>query len=166
MAVAYLGLGSNLGDRIASLRTALHRLSERVRIVAVSPVYETEPVGYRDQPWFLNAVVAGRTELTPTDLLAFVKQIEADLGRQPSFVNAPRPVDVDILLYDRLLVRTPDLTIPHPRLATRAFVLRPLADLAPDLQHPEIGRSIREILATLPPGPAVEQTELSLEVRW
>ncbi|MCS7003421.1 MAG: 2-amino-4-hydroxy-6-hydroxymethyldihydropteridine diphosphokinase [Dehalococcoidia bacterium] len=138
MATVYLGLGGNLGDRVANLRAALRALTAGgVAITAVSPFYETDPVGYADQPPFVNAVAVGDTTLSPDALLTLAKAIERDLGRQPSFRNAPRPVDIDILLYDDLTRDDPALTLPHPRLAERAFVLAPLADLAPDLRLPD-----------------------------
>jgi len=150
MPVVYLGLGSNLGDRESNLREAIRRLDEAgARVLALSPLYETAPVGYLDQPDFLNAVCRAETDLPPRDLLRVVKDIEAAMGRQPSFRNAPRPIDIDILFYDDLVLNTPDLVIPHPCLAERAFVLAPLADLAPNLCHPVLGHTVEALLTAL-----------------
>lgn len=149
MVTVYLALGGNVGDREANLAAALNALTSAVQLQAVSAVYETEPVGYADQPWFLNVVCRGQTDLSPRELLRLAKRIEAELGRKPTFRNGPRPVDVDILFYGDLALSEPDLVIPHPRLTERAFVLFPLADLAPDLLHPELNRSIQELANAL-----------------
>ena len=143
----YLGLGTNLGDRWQNLLRAIEGLRAFVAVDGVSPVYETEPWGYTEQPWFLNAVVTGLTELPPQDLLAALKDLERALGRQPTFRYGPRVIDVDILFYGQARIETPDLIVPHPRLHERAFVLIPLADLAPDLLHPVLGEPIRVLLA-------------------
>lgn len=147
-ATVLLGLGSNLGDREGHLRAAVERLARRgVEVVARSSLYETEPVGFRQQPRFLNAVVKGTTLLTPMALLSVARELEREAGRRPSFRNAPRPLDVDILAYDDLVQEGPELTIPHPRLAERAFVLVPLAEVAPGWAHPILGLSAAELLA-------------------
>jgi len=143
----YLGLGSNLGDRQANLARALKLLGERLHIELVSSLYETEPVDYTEQPLFLNAICRAQTELGPMQLLSLVKGIEASLGRVPSFPNAPRPIDIDIIFYGDRVMETPDLTIPHPRLEERAFVLIPLLEVAPDLRHPVSGMHIRDLAA-------------------
>jgi 2-amino-4-hydroxy-6-hydroxymethyldihydropteridine diphosphokinase len=142
----YLGLGSNLGDRLATLVAARAALLPLVRLTAASPIYETTPWGVTDQPLFLNQVVRGLTELSPLELLDYLKGIETVLGRQPSYRYGPRLIDLDILLYDNLVVQTPELVIPHPRLAERAFVLVPLADLAPNLRHPISSLTVRQLL--------------------
>ncbi|KPJ54187.1 MAG: hypothetical protein AMJ37_00820 [Dehalococcoidia bacterium DG_18] len=143
----YLGLGANLGDRQANLARALKLLGERLHVEQVSPIYETQPVGYAEQPPFLNAVCRAQTELGPLQLLSLVKGIEASLGRVPGFPNAPRPIDLDIIFYGDLIMETPDLTIPHPRLEERAFVLIPLLEVAPDLRHPVSGEKVKDLAA-------------------
>jgi 2-amino-4-hydroxy-6-hydroxymethyldihydropteridine diphosphokinase len=149
--VVYLGLGSNLGDRAANLRAALARLGEAgVALRRLSPLYETEPVGVRDQPWFLNAVAEAETALEPQALLAAAKAVERAVGRTPGPRWGPRAVDVDLLLYgDRQVADAePWLVIPHPELWRRRFVLVPLADLRPDLLAPD-GTSIGARIAAL-----------------
>ncbi|HEU0002839.1 MAG TPA: GTP cyclohydrolase MptA [Ktedonobacteraceae bacterium] len=146
----YLALGSNLGDRRGNLAAALQRLREVMKIVTISSVYETEPVGYTDQPRFLNLVLRGLTTLTPQELLQAAKQIEKTLGRQDTFRNGPRLIDIDIIFYDDLHIAQDDLTIPHPRMAERAFVLVPLAEIAPDRIDPVSGKSARQLLAEVP----------------
>ena len=143
----YLGLGSNLGDRQANMEKALKLLGDTLQMELVSSVYETEPVGYIEQPMFLNAVCCGQTELGPLQLLSLVKGMEASLGRVSSFPNAPRTIDVDIIFYGNVIMQTPELTIPHPRLEERAFVLIPLLEIAPDLRHPISGESIKDLAA-------------------
>ena len=143
----YLALGSNLGDRMSNLASAVEHLSQKVNIKKVSTVYETEPVYYKEQSLYLNAVLSAVTELEPSDLLRFVKSIESDLGRQPSFRNAPRTIDIDILFYGDQVAETAELIIPHPRIAERAFVLVPLAEIAPGLVHPVLQKRVSELLA-------------------
>ena len=150
-AVVYLGLGSNLGDRGDNLRRALNAIGTFAVIEAVSRVYESEPVDYLDQPDFWNLVARVRTSLEPAALFARLKQIETDIGRTPSFRNAPRLIDVDILTYDQLVLDTLALEIPHPRMRERAFVLYPLAELEPGFKHPATG----ELLSTLLEQPAL-----------
>lgn len=145
----YLALGSNLGDRRGYLSTALQRLREIIDIHAISSVYETEPVGYLDQPKFLNMVCSGKTGLDPVTLLQAVKAIEVEVGRQPTFRNGPRAIDIDILFYDDLILEQEKLTIPHPRMNERAFVLVPLAEIAPDVIDPVSRRSVQELAETV-----------------
>lgn len=142
----YLGLGSNLGDRHQNLRRALRLLSEKMTIQMVSSIYETEPIGFSDQPVFLNAVCKATTSLSPEGLLLAAKEIEQEIGRTPTFQNGPRLIDIDILLYDNRIISTPDLEIPHPRMSERAFVLAPLAEIAPDLVHPIKGKRVSELI--------------------
>lgn len=146
LANAYLGLGSNLGDREQNLLRALSLLSTKVEVRRISSIYETEPVGYEEQPLFLNLVCQIATLLSPRELLNFAKEIEAAMGRVPSGQrNSPRLIDIDILLYGSESIESPDLTIPHPRLEERAFVLIPLAEIAPDLIPPQLGKSIAQL---------------------
>lgn len=142
----YLALGSNLGDRRRQLLSALDQLRAVVAIQRISSIYETEPVGYLEQARFFNMVCNGTTTLQANDLLKYVKHIEGTMGRQATFRNGPRVIDIDILLYDDLILAQEDLIIPHPRMWQRAFVLVPLAEIAPDLRDPGSNTSLRELL--------------------
>ncbi len=142
----YIALGTNLGDRSANLDSAQASLPPAVNILSSSPVYETPPWGYLRQSSFLNQVVKCETHLTPEELLDYLKAIEKRLGRKPTFLYGPRTIDLDILFYDDLVLETSSLTIPHPRLDERAFVLVPFANLDSDMIHPVSGKSIRELL--------------------
>ncbi len=149
MATVFIGLGTNLGERERNLAEARRLLGSAVRLTAESTVIETEPWGYEDQADFLNQVVSGDTDLTPEDLLKELKSIEYRMGRTPSFRYGPRLIDLDLLYYDDLIQDRPDLTIPHPQLHVREFVLRPLAEVDPDWVHPVFKKTNLELLKAL-----------------
>ena len=128
---------------------ALTLLSQKVNLEKVSAMYETEPVGYKEQPLFLNMVCQITTDLSPWELLHLAKGIESKMGRISGFPDAPRLIDIDILFYDNQIIRTQKLTVPHPRLADRAFVLIPLAEIAPELTHPELDKSVAELASSV-----------------
>ena len=147
MKIAYLGLGSNIGDREAHLVEAVKRLdSADLRVLRCSSIYETEPQDMRGQAWFLNQVIEVETGLLPIQLLARIQKIEGEMHRQRETPKGPRTIDIDILLYDNVVIATTELDIPHPRLAQRRFVLEPLAELSPGLRHPVLDKTICELL--------------------
>ncbi len=148
-AVVYLGLGSNLGDKEDNIETAIRLLSQNMVVKSVSSLYRTEPMGFKQQPVFINAVVSALTGLDPVALLAVVKQIEVEMGRKPGFKDGPRLIDIDILFYGDLAINSPGLAIPHERLSERAFVLVPLAEIAPDLVHPLSKKKISDLVSAV-----------------
>ncbi len=147
--IIYLALGTNLGDRLANLHAAINAFPSSVVHRQSSHIYETPPWGYLDQPAFLNMAVKCETDLDAASLLKRLKQIEVEIGRVESFRWGPRQIDIDILFYDDLILESESLTIPHPRLHQRAFVLVPLADIALDLIHPVFQKTIAELLSTV-----------------
>jgi dihydropteroate synthase/2-amino-4-hydroxy-6-hydroxymethyldihydropteridine diphosphokinase len=161
-ASVFLALGSNLGDRRANLVQAVQRLGQAVRIEALSSVYETPPWGVTEQPAFYNLALRGATTLTPGALLAFAKQIEQEMGRQPAVRYGPRLIDIDILFYNNLVYNSEALVLPHPRLHERAFVLVPLADIDPSLLHPVLGVSVTQLLGQLAPADIVRCDTIDL----
>lgn len=154
----YISLGSNIGDREANLAEAVRSLAAFGSVARVSSLYETEPVEYLNQPWFLNCVVELQTEKMPRNLLSGMLEIERTMGRRRAVAKGPRTIDLDILLFGNSVIETPDLTVPHPAMQKRRFVLEPLAEIAPDVRHPILRRSARELLNELPKGsPAVRR---------
>ena len=147
MNVVYLGLGSNIGNREANIRQALDQLqTDDLRLLRLSSLYETEPMGFHDQPWFLNQVAEFATKLSPLQLLKRIQDVEKTLGRKREIVNGPRTIDIDILLFGDVVMKTAELTIPHPRYRERRFVLEPLLDLNPALKDPETRQPIAAML--------------------
>ncbi len=156
---AYLSLGSNVGNREAQLRQAVSRLETVGRVRRVSSFYETEPVEFTEQPWFLNCAVALEMSVTPQELMKSILQIEEKMGRRRVQKKGPREIDIDILLFGDEVVESEELTVPHPAMAQRRFVLDPLAEIAPDVRHPTIGKTVQELLRELPEGQAVRKLQ-------
>jgi len=155
--IVYLSLGSNLGDRSANLKTAIDRLASLGEVMAVSSFYETEPVELTAQPWFLNCAVKLDTEKMPRQLIAGILAIEQSMGRQRKQKNGPRIIDIDILLFGSSIIELPSLTVPHPKMHERRFVLEPLAEIAPEARHPVFRRTVKELRDALPPGQTVRK---------
>jgi 2-amino-4-hydroxy-6-hydroxymethyldihydropteridine diphosphokinase len=155
--LVYLSLGSNIGDRSANLQAAIDKLSSWGKVMAVSSFYETEPVEVAGQPWFLNCAVILDTEKMPKQLMASILDLEQQMGRRRTQQKGPRTIDVDILLFGNSIVDTASLTIPHPAMHQRRFVLEPMAEIAPDLRHPVFKRTMRELRDSLPPGQGVRK---------
>jgi 2-amino-4-hydroxy-6-hydroxymethyldihydropteridine diphosphokinase len=157
----YLSLGSNMGDRAANLKTAIECLGKLGKVLAVSSFYETEPVEFAAQPWFLNCAVELDTEKMPKQLLAAILDIEKEMGRRRIQKKGPRTLDIDILLFGNSIVKMKGLTIPHPAMHERRFVLEPLAEIAPEARHPIFQRTIRELRDELLPGQEVKRASES-----
>jgi 2-amino-4-hydroxy-6-hydroxymethyldihydropteridine diphosphokinase len=148
--MVYLSLGSNVGEREENLRAAIARLGGLGELVAVSSLYETEPMEFREQPWFLNCAVALKTALLPRQFLSRILKIEQEMGRRRTRQKGPRTIDIDLLLFGNSVVHTPQLDVPHPALHQRRFVLEPLAEIAPEARHPGLKRTVRELRDALP----------------
>lgn len=157
--IAYLSLGSNLGDRQAHLRDAIARLAAVGRILQLSSFYETEPVEFIEQPWFLNCAAEVETALPLEELMRELLRIEADMGRRRTQKKGPRSIDLDILLFGEEVVSSLHVTIPHPAMHQRRFVLEPLTEIAPDVLHPVLKKTIKELLDALPKGQAVREVK-------
>jgi 2-amino-4-hydroxy-6-hydroxymethyldihydropteridine diphosphokinase len=162
--LAYLSLGSNVGDRERQLRDAIARLEAAARVVSVSSFYETEPVEFADQAWFLNCAVVLETGATAEQLMAALLDIEQQMGRRRAQKKGPRIIDLDILMFTNtstgdVVIDSPELTIPHPAMHQRRFVLEPLAEIAAEARHPVLKKTMRELLAALPAGQAVRKVQ-------
>lgn len=157
MSTAFIGIGSNEGDRFTNLYNSIGLLVQECDIEKISSVYETAPEGFKEQPDFLNCIVQVDTELTPQQLLQELKSIEMMMGRAPSFINGPRIIDLDILLYGDRVIDTDELKLPHPRMHERAFVLVPFDEIAPDCVHPVLHKTIKELLEGLKNGGTVKK---------
>jgi 2-amino-4-hydroxy-6-hydroxymethyldihydropteridine diphosphokinase len=155
--IVYLSLGSNLGDREANLRAAIEELKEFGKVAAVSSFYETEPVEVTAQPWFLNCAVKFDTEKMPRQLISAILAIEQGMGRQRKQQKGPRTIDIDILFFGSSIIDIPSLTVPHPHLHERRFVLEPLVEIAPDVRHPIFKHTVRELRDALPAGQTVKK---------
>jgi len=159
--IVYLSLGSNIGDRAANLNSAIERLGALGTIEKISSFYETEPVEFTAQPWFLNIAVKLDTEKMPKQLLAGILDIEQQMGRRRTQKKGPRAIDIDILLFGNSIIDTKGLTVPHPAMHERRFVLEPLAEIAPEVRHPVFKRTLSELRDALPPGQAVRKVKKS-----
>jgi 2-amino-4-hydroxy-6-hydroxymethyldihydropteridine diphosphokinase len=155
--LAYLSLGSNLGNREGKLQEAARQLQALGRVAAVSSFYETEPVEFTEQPWFLNCAVALETALKPQELMTAILGIEKAMGRQRVQKKGPRVIDIDILLFRDVALDSAEVTIPHPAMHERRFVLEPLAEIAPEARHPVLNKTIRELRDALPSGAEVRK---------
>jgi 2-amino-4-hydroxy-6-hydroxymethyldihydropteridine diphosphokinase len=153
----YISLGSNVGDRQSHLRDAIAHLRAQGRVVSVSSFYETEPVDFTEQAWFLNCAVSLETTRAPEQLMAAVLQIEVEMGRRRIQPKGPRIIDIDILLFGDEVINSPALTVPHPAMQDRRFVLQPLAEIAPTVRHPVLRKTIVELLEVLPAGQTVQK---------
>ncbi len=159
MTVVYLGFGSNVGDRESNIQRALDQLQiDDLRLLRASSLYETEPMGFQDQPWFLNQVAEFEAQLSPLQLLKRIQDVEKTLGRKREIVNGPRTIDIDILLFGDVVMKTTEMTIPHPRYRERRFVLEPLLELNQELTDPETRQTVAAMLAAVP-GQAVQRRQ-------
>jgi len=159
----YLSLGSNLGPRERQLRSAIHCLKRIGRVVNVSSFYETEPVEVTEQPWFLNCAVSVETTENPERMMRTVLEMEREMGRERTQKKGPRTIDIDILLFGDQVVESGVVTVPHPAMQKRRFVLEPLAEIAPEARHPVLKKTVRELLAELPEGQAVRRIDSRTE---
>ena len=157
--LAYLSLGSNIGDREKNLRDAIARLKAGGRVTSVSSFYETEPVDFTDQAWFLNCALALETTESAQQLMKRILQTEGEMGRQRLQKKGPRIIDIDILLFSDQIIDSPELTVPHPAMHRRRFVLEPLAEIAPEARHPVLRKTVREMLDALPAGQSVRKQQ-------
>jgi len=157
--IAYLSLGSNIGDREKCLRDAIARIDALERILSISSFYETEPVDFAAQGWFLNCAVAIQTDKTPQELMGALLNIEQEMGRRRTQKKGPRTIDIDLLLFGGEVIDSPGLTVPHPAMHRRRFVLEPLAEIAPQVRHPMLNKTARDLLDALPAGQVVRRLQ-------